>query len=370
MPRQHLEIHDLDEFDRHIGRTDSLNGWFLQSVDLTRRSAELAAVDPEGAVFLGCSLSDADEVGLIERGALVFPELPGLPFNPYRGALYTAAELFSDRHYENSLDALAYGWFRGHGTHPDLSETLAMSLHDHSISDALDEVELDPTKVVGVMGGHAMPRTDAAYADAARFARSLTRRGGYVLTGGGPGAMEAANLGAYLSGFDDDALTEALQLLAKAPSFRPSVDAWAAAAGEVRTRFAPESAGESLGIPTWFYGHEPPNAFATRIAKYFANALREDTLLHRCRGGIVYLQGAAGTVQEIFQAATGNYYAADAAVISPMVLVGREHWTRELPAWPLLESLAEDRAMADQVHLVDSLDEALTVLSGPLGRAG
>lgn len=363
MPRQHLEIHDLDQFDRHIGRTDSLTGWFLQSVDLTRRGAELAAVDPEGAVFLGCSLTDSDQVRLIGRGALVFPELPGLPFNPYRGGLYTAAELFSDAHYDHSLDALVYAWFRGHGTRPSLSQTLAMSLHDHSISDALDEVELDPTKVVGVMGGHAMLRTDPAYAEAARFARSLSRRGRYVLTGGGPGAMEAANLGAYLSGFDDDALDEALWILRRAPSFRPSIDAWASAALAVRETFDAERAGESLGIPTWFYGHEPPNAFATQIAKYFANALREDTLLHRCRGGIVYLRGAAGTVQEVFQAVTGNYYAADAEVISPMVLVGRDHWTNGLPAWPLLEALADGRPMADHVHLVDSLDEALSVLN-------
>ena len=79
----------------------------------------------------------------------------------------------------------------------------------------------------------------------------------------------------------------------------------------MRDRWPPAEAGRSLSIPTWFYGHEPSNLFATGIAKYFANALREDTLLHRCRGGIVYLAGQAGTVQEIFQAVTENFYAAD-----------------------------------------------------------
>ena len=29
-----------------------------------------------------------------------------------------------------------------------------------------------------------------------------------------------------------------------------------------------EDESESLGIPTWLYGHEPPNPFATKIAKY------------------------------------------------------------------------------------------------------
>ena len=36
---------------------------------------------------------------------------------------------------------------------------------------------------------------------------------------------------------------------------------------------------QSLGVPTWFYGHEPTNLFATHVAKYFANSIREDGLL-------------------------------------------------------------------------------------------
>ena len=82
----------------------------------------------------------------------------------------------------------------------------------------------------------------------------------------------------------------------------------------VRARWPITGAGRSLSIPTWFYGHEPTNVFATDIAKYFSNALREDTLLNRCRGGVVYLPGQAGTVQEIFQAVTENFYAADASL--------------------------------------------------------
>jgi predicted Rossmann-fold nucleotide-binding protein len=117
----------------------------------------------------------------------------------------------------------------------------------------------------------------------------------------------------------------------------------------------------SLGIPTWHYGHEPPNAFATDIAKYFKNAIREDILLHVAAAGIVFLPGAAGTVQEIFQDACENYYA-DASSVAPMVLVGREYWTEVVPAWPLLESLAKGRAMEPVVHLVDTVDEVPALL--------
>ena len=175
--------------------------------------------------------------------------------------------------------------------------------------------------------------------------------------------MEAANLGAYLSGKSLSTLDLALETLAAAPSFRPSVDAWVRAAFAVRERF-PDGAA-SLGIPTWFYGHEPPNVLATAIAKYVRNAQREAVLLEVCQAGIVFLPGVGGTVQEVFQDACENYYADESSVAS-MVLVGRAYWTDELPAWPLLEALARGRAMESHVHLVDTVEEAAELFERPL----
>jgi predicted Rossmann-fold nucleotide-binding protein len=119
----------------------------------------------------------------------------------------------------------------------------------------------------------------------------------------------------------------------------------------------------SIGIPTWFYGHEPPNVFCDAIAKYFSNAVREDGLLARCTAGLVVLPGAAGTVQEVFQAATRLYYAGEAAPLPPMVLVGREHWTTTVPAWQTLSALGAGRDMELAVHLVDDPDEAVSLLA-------
>ena len=166
--------------------------------------------------------------------------------------------------------------------------------------------------------------------------------------------MEAANLGAYAAPFPDAMLPEALRLLAKAPGFTPSITDWASAAFEVRTRWP--GGGTSVGIPTWFYGHEPPNPFAAHLAKYFSNATREDGLLARCTAGVVFLPGAAGTVQEIFDNATPNYYESRGEP-TPMVLVDRAHWTDRLPAWPLLRKLAGERPMGDHIALVDRIEE-------------
>ncbi|MGW0914852.1 LOG family protein [Streptomyces sp. NPDC002784] len=350
------EIETLQEFDATVSARGTLAGFRIQAVDLTDRTRELLATDTAGAVFLGCPMREDAAVKIRADGAMVFPPVPDLPFDPYRGLLYSPDELFAglDRGYEQTPDALAYAWFQQTKADGDIFASMLRSIHDDAVSDALDEL-LRGTRVVGVMGGHAMARGTQAYAGAARLGRELTREGFTVATGGGPGAMEAANLGAYAAPHDDTMLTEALQLLAKEPMFTPSVTAWATAAFEVRARWP--KGGGSIGIPTWFYGHEPPNAFAAHIAKYFANATREDGLLARCNAGVVFLPGAAGTVQEIFDNTTPNYYESRGEP-TPMVLVDRAHWTQKLPAWPLLQALARERQMESRIALVDRIEEA------------
>lgn len=362
---ENLEVHDLAELDQQLATARSLAQCIIQSVDLADRGEALATVDVRGALFLGCTMGAEVEQDLRRRGALVFPVLPELPFNPYQPRLYRPEDLYDEvirgGDYTASTDARIYAWHLAQGPQPSLDATLSMALHDHAVSDALDELcQAAPAdRSIGIMGGHAASRGTETFRSAAALAGELTRGGRLVMTGGGPGAMEAANLGAYLAG-EPEALDEAIAVLAGHADFHQDLTGWARAALQVRERWQPS--GQSVGIPTWFYGHEPPNAFAGQVAKYFSNAIREDTLLQRCKGGIVYLSGAAGTVQEIFQAATGNYYAAEGAPTTPMVLVGVEHWTRRLPAWPLLEALGRDRAMGARLHLVDDIDQAAELL--------
>ncbi|GAA3376172.1 Rossmann fold nucleotide-binding protein [Streptomyces racemochromogenes] len=355
-----IEIETLAEFDRVVAR-GSLSGYRIQSVNLLERTFALLSADTSATVFLGCAMEPDASAKVRADGALVFPPIPDLPFDPYRGLLYTAEELFTGlaEGYEATPDARAYAWFQETRSDGDVFSSMLRSLHDDAISDALDE-HLAGARVIGVMGGHAMARGGTDYRGAAELGRTLARSGLTVATGGGPGAMEAANLGAYLAPAPDGALPEALELLAKVPSFSPSVSDWARAAFAVRERWP--RGGDSVGIPTWFYGHEPPNAFAGQIAKYFSNATREDGLLARSTAGVVFLPGAAGTVQEVFDNATPNYYESRSEP-TPMVLVDRAHWTERLPVWPLLRALASGRPMESRIALVDSVDEVPDALA-------
>lgn len=200
--------------------------------------------------------------------------------------------------------------------------------------------------------------------------------------------MEAANLGAFAP--DAASLDTALERLAAVPSFRPDLDAWAGSALEVRRDLAAgtspgPAAGCSLGLPTWFYGHEPPNVFCHGIGKYFSNAIREDGLLSRATAGLVVLEGAAGTVQEVFQALTPLYYAAvpqhprtltaaqpeqtlPSPGLPPVVLVGREHWTRHVPIWPAVQALGRGRPLGAALHLVDSTAQAAAIVAAHAGH--
>jgi predicted Rossmann-fold nucleotide-binding protein len=359
-----VEIESLEQFDAYVSQHPrTLVGCRVQAVDLRERGWELRDADVADTAFLGCAISESVAADLRGRGALVFDRAPNLPFDPYRNALYTAEELYEgieDKPYEQTPDALSYQWDRQPLDREDVLGLVLRGLHDDAISDALGEW-VDGRMIVGVMGGHALERGTDGYTQAALLGRSVARAGFTVATGGGPGAMEAANLGAYLAPYPDEALTAALRDLAAVPSFSPDPTAWARAAFAVRRVNPPAGAGTSLSVPTWFYGHEPPNAFASAIAKYFSNAQREDVLLARSNAAIVVLPGAAGTVQEIFQAATPAYYGT--ANARRMILVGVGHWTKTLPAWPLLRSLAENRPMAAALHLVDTIAEAGILLS-------
>lgn len=358
------DIQTPDELRAMLDSGATLRGARIQGLDLTAYADELLARgDLGGLAVFGGRVPGALTVGLTERGALVFPSDPRAPVDTYRGHLYQPEELYAglENGYAGTPDARAYGWYRDGRIAHDALVTAVRALHDDAMSDALGDALRD-RPAVGIMGGHALRRDTACFAQAAVLGRTVADHGWVVVTGGGPGAMEAANLGAYCDSVE--LVDAAIEVLAGAPD-HADIDAWAGAAFRVKSllREGRPHDVHSVGIPTWFYGHEPPNVFCDGIAKYFSNALREDGLLQRSTAGLVVLPGAAGTVQEIFQASTPYYYSAPDAVLPPLVLVGREHWTETIPVWPALTALAAGRAMESALHLVDSVEEAADLVA-------
>ena len=173
-----VEVDTLAEFDRLVAAgARGMSGWRLQSLDLRSREADLDRLDVAGAVVLGCRLTETSERRLREGGALLFPDVPDVPFDPYRSALYRPEELFAgltEGGYAATLDARVYAWSRVGGS--DVARQLARSLHDAAIDDALEE-SLARRAAVGVMGGHALRRDSAGFAEAARLGAGLAGSG-------------------------------------------------------------------------------------------------------------------------------------------------------------------------------------------------
>lgn len=309
-----------------------------------------------------------------------------LPFQPMRSSLYRPEELlkgFAEQNpqsYVDCTDFQVFKYFVENGRHfpREYHASMMQALHDHSITQCLLDMQ-EARKCVAIMGGHRVARDSVLYRKTAELTRLLCRAGFWLASGGGPGAMEAANLGALLSRSGDEKLDEALRHLAPQPALPDTskivsktgeitptlvrqAHAWALPAVRVFQSVPVATRGESLAVPTWAYGHEPFTPFASHIAKYFQNSIREEGLLAVANFGIVYVPGSAGTIQEIFQDAAQNYYRTY-EWFSPMVLFDVEYWTKTLPVAAVLRSLFRKEDYDKYVLVTDSQRDVLAFLN-------
>ena len=360
-----MHIHEIDTLRAFLAHDYSLKNVTLQDIDFTGLDINWEAVKVDNTTFLGCNLPLEAELVLRRKGAYLYFHPKDHPYRPYRKELYTWRELMKgwSAERDDSLDYRIYRHFSKHRAQPNINEALVQRIHDHSIDEALRELVgyradgMTEQRCVGIMGGHSTPRTDPFYERTVRTAKLLTEAGYLVVTGGGPGIMEAGNLGAYLAGKSEEDLLRALRILQRAPHYTDA--GFHEEAFDVIGRYP--AGAESLAIPTWFYGHEPSNVFASHIAKYFSNSIREDNLLAVCLHGIVFAPGSAGTTQEIFQDATQNHYGTF-RYYSPMVFLGSERYEIHTLIYPLLRQLAYGRAYADLLHLTDAPEAVVTFL--------
>lgn len=211
---------------------------------------------------------------------------------------------------------------------------MAQRLHDFNIDESIRELmgynDLGMTdrKAIGFMGGHSTRRGSEFYIKSAQTAKLLAEEGYYIVSGGGPGIMEAANLGAYMANKTEAELMDAIEILSDLDFGKLNPEEtkdflaknYLIQAKKVLEKYP--STTENLAIPTWFYGHEPTNVFATHVAKYFSNSIREDVLLAISLYGVIFAPGSAGTTQEIFQEAAQNHYGTF-GYYSPMIFLGK-----------------------------------------------
>ena len=291
-----------------------------------------------------------------------------MPFDIFREHLYSAGSLYQGYQlgkpgsYKDSYDQQVYQHYLSMGkSATDIKETLARTLHDHSMTNAMNDflAHFDERQVVGIMGGHGLLRTDEAYRQVVMVSKILAENGCLMVSGGGPGAMEATHLGAWMAGRSEAETLEALEILKEAPSYKDRW--WLDTALQVMQKY-PQEQTVSLGVPTWLYGHEPATPFATHIAKYFDNSIREDSILTIAKGGIIYSPGSAGTMQELFQEAVQNHYLSF-GYASPMIFMNKEYWTEDMPVYLLMEHLVKKGKYKNLLmSLTDSIEEIVKTI--------
>ena len=169
--------------------------------------------------------------------------------------------------------------------------------------------ELGPA--VSIFGSARTPRGTEAYTTAASIAAGLVRAGYAVITGGGPGIMEAANKGAV------------------------------------------EAGGVSVGL-----GIELPLEMGlndyVEVGLEFRYFFVRKTCFIKYSQAFVVLPGGFGTMDELFEAVT--LVATGKITKFPIVLVGRSYWTGLL-GWLQDTMLAEGNIGQAELGLLSVADE-------------
>src|SRR5919112_718140 len=174
-------------------------------------------------------------------------------------------------------------------------------------------------KAVSIFGSARTPRNDPDYARARELARLLGEEGFSIITGGGPGIMEAANRGARDAGV-------------------PSV-------------------GLGIELP-----HEQGMNPYVDLALNFHYFFTRKVMFVRYASGFVVFPGGFGTMDELFEAATLRQ--TEKIRYFPLVLVDSGYWGG-LVSW-LRDSMLADGYIAsvdlDHVAVCDDLDRVVEIV--------
>ena len=174
---------------------------------------------------------------------------------------------------------------------------------------------------VSIFGSARTKPEDPVYKMAEETASQLVRHGYGVITGGGPGVMEAANKGAHSQGG--------------------------------------KSVGLNIDLP--FEQHENPYIDRDKILNFEYFFVRKVMFVKYSQGFIV-MPGGFGTLDELFEAVTLIQTKKIGAF--PIVLLGRDYWSG-LFEWiksVLLKQGNINEEDLELIHLVDTSEEAVAVV--------
>ncbi len=195
----------------------------------------------------------------------------------------------------------------------DLEGHVAMLAQE--FRDGFEAVDKIDRPAVTIFGSARIPESDPVYEAARRLARRFAKEGWAVVTGGGPGVMEAANRGAK----DGGGL----------------------------------SVGFNIELP-----HEQRSNGYIDLALTFRHFYTRKTMFVKAAEGFVVFPGGFGTADELFEALT--LIQTGKVQHFPVVLIGSDYWA-ELLQWITGELLA-DRMISpedlDLLFVTDDLDQA------------
>ncbi|RXS84963.1 TIGR00730 family Rossman fold protein [Streptomyces sp. TM32] len=185
--------------------------------------------------------------------------------------------------------------------------------------------ELGPA--VSVFGSARTPRDAKEYDAGVRLGRALVEAGFAVITGGGPGAMEAANKGAN------------------------------------------EAGGTSVGLGIELPFEQGMNEYVNLGVDFRYFFVRKTCFVKYARGFVV-LPGGLGTLDELFEALT--LVQTRKVTRFPIVLFGTAYWSG-LVDWLRDTLIAEGKASMHDLelfHLSDDVDEAVALVTKEVGIQG
>jgi uncharacterized protein (TIGR00730 family) len=177
--------------------------------------------------------------------------------------------------------------------------------------------ELGPA--IGVFGSARTPPGDEFYDKGVRLGRALVEAGFAVITGGGPGAMEAANKGASEAGGTSVGLGIELPF--------------------------------EVGLNEW-----------VDVGVNFRYFFARKTMFVKYSSGFVVLPGGLGTFDELFEALT--LVQTRKVTSFPVVLIGVDYWSGLLD-WlrgTVLAGGKINRADLDMLVLTDDVEEAVRLM--------